>query len=60
MARYKREEEKRIKCNEFLSNYSKNRKLDTVFKKWMYRKDETDSARTISQWQELFQKFMNE
>jgi hypothetical protein len=53
-------EEKKFVINEFLSNYSTNRNLDGVFKKWVYRQDTSNPAKTLLEWQSLFHKFMSE
>jgi len=51
---------KKIKLNDYLANYSKQRVLDSVFTKWIQRLDATNKARELSEWQSLFKKFLSE
>lgn len=52
--------ESKIKINEFLSNYSIKRNIDSVFSKWIYSKDNSNTSKTVTEWKNLFQKFLNE
>lgn len=49
-----------ITMNEYLSNYSTKRGLDVVFIKWFRKKDPTNPKKSIQEWSELIDKFLNE
>jgi hypothetical protein len=49
-----------ITINEYLTNYSSNRKLDNAFIKWFMRKDATNPQMPVSKWNEQVDSFLNE
>ena len=51
------ESEDRLSINEFLSSYSTQRHLDNVFRKWFYKKDNSNPKKTVSEWQSLEKEF---
>ncbi len=49
-----------ITLNEYLTNYSQDRSLDTVFTNWFMKQDKNNPRKQIAEWNELIQKFLNE
>jgi len=49
-----------IAMNEFLSNYSAKRGLDTVFINWFRKKDPSNPMKTVAEWYKLIDEFLNE
>jgi len=43
--------------NEYLANYSRNRALDNVIKKWYLKNYPTTYYRTVEGWDEIFEIF---
>ena len=46
--------------DEYLSNFSKNRKIDTVIKKWYQKKQVLNVSKSQEQWDRIIQEFYNE
>jgi hypothetical protein len=50
----------KITIDQYLSNYSTRRNLDSTFIKWFRKIDSTNPYKTIEEWNELNNKFLNE
>lgn len=50
----------KITLNEYLSNYNRNRTLDSVLKKWFLKKDRSNPLKTKEEWDVLIEKFFTE
>ena len=57
---FERAEEPKLSINEFLSNHSRQRNLDGVFKGWFYRKDNSNPKKTVEEWQKILDQFYKE
>ena len=44
--------------NKYLSNYSSKRNIDSAFKKWFMKQDETNPEKTKDEWDSLYSKFL--
>lgn len=56
----KTNDENKMNINEYLSNYSKKRNLDSIFINWFHAKDSSNPRKTKSEWDYLLQLFYKE
>jgi hypothetical protein len=49
-----------ITINEYLTDYSQNRRIDNVFTKWFRDKDSSNPRKPVSEWDEQINSFLNE
>lgn len=50
--------EETISIDEYLSNFSKKRNVDNIFKKWFISIDNRNPKKIKNEWDILFEKFM--